>query len=98
MGNKATKVSDEAHKAADTVRKRLTIRRRRPENVSEFSAEDIRKKFESIPKLTAEEKSVLQASWANVNKKIEIVRNSILFLTHKGKIMLVYLKTKNICP
>jgi len=72
MGNKATKVSDEAHKAADTVRKRLTIRRRRPENVSEFSAEDIRKKFESIPKLTAEEKSVLQASWANVNKKIEI--------------------------
>ena len=74
MGNKATKVSDEAHKAADTVRKRLTIRRRRPENVSEFSAEDIRKKFESIPKLTAEEKSVLQASWANVNKKIEIVR------------------------
>ena len=73
MGNHASKVSDEAHKGFDTVRKRLTIRRRRPENQSEFSAEDIRKKFENIPKLTAQEINVLQESWTRIKLKVDTI-------------------------
>lgn len=65
MGNHATKVSD----AADNVRKRMTIRRRRPENQSEFTPEEIQKKFECIPLLTAQEKLVLKSSWALIKER-----------------------------
>ena len=44
MGNQATKVSDSASATASSIKKRLTIRRRRPETVDDFTAEDIQKK------------------------------------------------------
>ena len=73
MGNQATKVTDEASKTADSLRKRLTIRRRRPETVSDFSEEDIKRKYKNIPKLSEQEKSVLKSSWAVISKNLEVV-------------------------
>ena len=46
MGNQATKVSEQASTTASSIKKRLTIRRRRPDIVSDFTPEDIQKKFD----------------------------------------------------
>ena len=73
MGNQATKVSDSASATASSIKKRLTIRRRRPETVDDFTAEDIQKKIDGIPVLTNQEISVLKSSWELIAKKIEIV-------------------------
>lgn len=73
MGNQATKVTDSASATASSIKKRLTIRRRRPETVTDFTAEDIQKKIDGIPVLTNQEISVLKSSWELIAKKIEIV-------------------------
>ena len=74
MGNQATKVSEQASTTASSIKKRLTIRRRRPDIVSDFTPEDIQKKFDGIPVLTEQEKKVLKSSWTLIVQKIEIVR------------------------
>lgn len=71
MGNQAAKVTSAA---AENVRKRMTIRRRRPENESEFSATEIQIKFNNIPSLTDEEKAVLKSSWAIIQNKMDMVK------------------------
>ena len=103
MGNQATKVTDEASKTADTLRKRLTIRRRRPETVSDFSEEDIKRKYKNIPKLSEQEKSVLKSSWAVISKNLEVVSkksqqgNSAIFvpILFYVKLIQVFLKVNN---
>lgn len=64
MGNQVTKT-------ADNVRKRMTIRRRRPDQVNEFTAEDIEKRFNNIPTLTDQEKIILKTSWAVIQHKVD---------------------------
>lgn len=103
MGNQATKVTDEASKTADSLRKRLTIRRRRPETVSDFSEEDIKRKYKNIPKLSEQEKSVLKSSWAVISKNLEVVSkksqqgNSAIFvpILFYVKLIQVFLKVNN---
>ena len=73
MGNK---VGGQATQAAETVRKRLTIRRRRPQDESDFSAVEIERKFLNIPTLTEDEKKVLRSSWALISKKEDQVRRN----------------------
>ena len=75
MGNQATKVTDSASATASSIKKRLTIRRRRPETVTDFTIEDIQRKFENIPILTQQEISVIKSSWELIVKKIELVRS-----------------------
>ena len=76
MGNK---VGGQATQAAETVRKRLTIRRRRPQDESDFSAVEIERKFLNIPTLTDAEKKVIRSSWALISKKVDQVRIFIYF-------------------
>jgi len=68
MGNK---VGGQATQAAETVRKRLTIRRRRPQDESDFSAIEIERKFLNIPTLTENEKDVLRSSWDLISKRVD---------------------------
>ena len=77
MGNQATKVSEQASETASSIKKRLTIRRRRPEIVGDFTSEDIKKKFDGIPILTVDEKQVLKSSWALIVKKIDVVSTNL---------------------
>ena len=72
MGNKA---SGQATQAVETVRKRLTIRRRNPQDESDFSALEIQRKFNNMPNLTEEEKKVLRSSWDIISHKVDQVRN-----------------------
>ncbi len=69
MGNQVTK--DKVSSAAQSVRKRMTIRRRRPECESEFSASEIQRKFNNIPILTADEQKVLKSSWVLIQKRLD---------------------------
>jgi hypothetical protein len=71
MGNKA---GGQATQAVETVRKRLTIRRRNPQDESEFSALEIQRKFNNMPNLTEEEKKVLRSSWDIISQKVDQVR------------------------
>ena len=73
MGNQAAKVGEEATKGFQTVKKRMTVRRRRPEDIQEFSVRDIQQKFKTIPVLTQEEKDVLRSSWAIIKQKLAYV-------------------------
>jgi hypothetical protein len=73
MGNQAAKMGGQAFKATDNVRKRMTVRRRRPDQESEFNAEEIQRKFEHIPTLTDQEKLILKTSWIVISKKVEQV-------------------------
>lgn len=68
MGNKA---GGQATQAVETVRKRLTIRRRNPQDESEFSALEIQRKFNNMPNLTEEEKKVLRSSWDIISQKVD---------------------------
>lgn len=70
MGNHAAKVGDQATKATEHLRKRMTIRRRRPDQESEFSAEEIQRKFSYIPTLTEDEKEILRSSWAMISRSL----------------------------
>lgn len=74
MGNHAAKVGDQATKATEHLRKRMTIRRRRPDQESEFSAEEIQRKFSYIPTLTEDEKEILRSSWAMISRSLNEVR------------------------
>ena len=71
MGNK---VGGQVTQASETVRKRLTIRRRRPQDESDFSAIEIERKFLNIPTLTENEKNVLRSSWDVISKRVDQVR------------------------
>jgi len=68
MGNK---VGGQVTQASETVRKRLTIRRRRPQDESDFSAIEIERKFLNIPTLTENEKNVLRSSWDVISKRVD---------------------------
>jgi len=68
MGNK---VGGQTTQAVETVRKRLTIRRRRPQDESDFSAIEIERKFLNIPTLTEDEKNVLRSSWDLISKRVD---------------------------
>ena len=72
MGNK---VGGQATQAAETVRKRLTIRRRRPQDESDFSAVEIERKFLNVPTLSEDEKKVLRSSWDLISQKVDQVRS-----------------------
>ena len=74
MGNK---VGGQVTQASETVRKRLTIRRRRPQDESDFSAIEIERKFLNIPTLTENEKNVLRSSWDVISKRVDQVRYHI---------------------
>ena len=86
MGNQATKVTDSASATASSIKKRLTIRRRRPETVTDFTIEDIQRKFENIPILTQQEISVIKSSWELIVKKIELVR----YIFFKLNVLLIF--------
>lgn len=60
MGNQVTK-------ASEGMKNKMSIRRRRPPE-KEFSEEEIRRKFENIPKLNDEEKKVLESSWILIRR------------------------------
>ncbi len=73
MGNQAHKAADNMSSAASNVKKRMTIRRRRPDLEDDFSADEISRKFNNIPTLTESEKHVLRTSWDLISKKVDQV-------------------------
>lgn len=56
-----------------TIRK-MTIRRPSPDEDDEYSQEDIRRKYDNMPRLNDSEKKVLRSSWKLIHKKVDQVR------------------------
>lgn len=65
MGNKSSS------EGASSLKKRLTIRRKRTDVDDEYSQDDIKTKFENMPRLTTEETKIIRSSWKLMQKKID---------------------------
>ena len=66
----------------DNLKRSLTVRRggNRSTGVDEYTAIDIREKYERMPKVSAEERMIIKSSWRTIkNKVIQQVNINTMF-------------------
>jgi len=72
MGNQGSSPQEGGGRGGGGLKSRLTsIRRPKRDVDDEYSSEDIRQKFQRMPRLTQEEIKIIRSSWKLIHKKIE---------------------------